>query len=153
MDKQSLAGDTGKPILYAIIGGLVGATVALLVSNYSVNNRNYQMMRMMGMGAGAQQMMKANGISMMGMDGMMGHEEGMTMDEMVSSLITLRGDVFDRAFIEAMIEHHQGAIDMANLIPSRSERPELRKLGEDIMVAQSGEIEMMQSWLRDWFSE
>ena len=143
-----------KSVLYAIIGGLVGAVVALLVSSYSVNNRNYQMMRMMGMGSGAQHMMNTNGISMLNMmEEMMGHGEGMTMDGMVSTLISLRGDEFDKAFIEMMIEHHQGAIDMANLIPSRTDRPELRKLGVDIISAQSSEIEMMQSWLRDWFRE
>lgn len=139
-----------KPMLYAIIGGLVGAVVALLVSSYSVNNRNYQMMGMMGMGSGVRHMI---GVDAGSMGTMMGHDEGMTMDGMVSTLISLRGDEFDRTFIEMMIEHHQGAIDMANLIPSRTNRDEIKNMGEDIVSVQSREIEMMQGWLSDWFGE
>ncbi|KKS80531.1 MAG: hypothetical protein UV56_C0015G0008, partial [Candidatus Woesebacteria bacterium GW2011_GWC1_43_10b] len=73
------------------------------------------------------------------------------INEMTGSLIGVRGEEFEKAFIETMIAHHQGAIDMAKLIPSRTDKPELNKLGEDIISAQSKEIEMMEGWMEDWF--
>ncbi len=78
-------------------------------------------------------------------------EEGaMSMSDMTEALQDTSGDAFDQAFIEMMIEHHQGAIDMANLIPTRAQHDELRKLGEDIITAQTKEINEMRQWLMDW---
>jgi hypothetical protein len=75
---------------------------------------------------------------------------GMTMDEMIKGLEGLTGDEFDKAFVEMMIVHHQGALDMAKQIPVNVKHPELKKLGEDIVTAQTKEIEMMRSWLKKW---
>lgn len=74
----------------------------------------------------------------------------MTMDEMTEGLKGLKGDAFDKAFIEMMIVHHQGAVDMAELIPANTKHEELQKLGADIITAQTQEIAMMKSWLKDW---
>ena len=140
-----------KSLMYGLIGGVVGAVLVLLVSNYSVNNRNYGMMNMMGMRAGASHMMRADEFDMGDMmEEMMHPGTGMSMDSMVSNLVALDGDEFDGRFIELMIEHHQGAIDMANLIPARTQRQELRDLGNNIITAQTGEIEMMKGWQKDW---
>lgn len=57
----------------------------------------------------------------------------------------------DAHFIEQMIPHHEGAIAMAEVALERSARPEVRKLGEDIIAAQTSEITQMQQWYRDWF--
>jgi hypothetical protein len=59
------------------------------------------------------------------------------------------GDALDKAFIEGMIPHHEGAIDMAKYL-SGSSREEMRKLGAEIIAAQSKEIEQMQTWLKEW---
>ena len=67
-----------------------------------------------------------------------------------AKLQNLRGDDFDKAFLAEMIQHHQGAIDMARLIESNARHDELKKLGQEIMTAQSREIDMMQSWQTDW---
>lgn len=74
----------------------------------------------------------------------------MSMEQMSGSLEDLQGDAFDKAFLEMMIVHHQGAVDMAKHIPEQAKHEELKKLGEEIVTAQTKEIEMMQSWLRDW---
>lgn len=74
----------------------------------------------------------------------------MTMDEMTKGLDGLRGDAFDKAFVEMMIVHHQGAVDMAELIPANAKHEELKKLGRDIITAQTQEITMMKQWLKDW---
>lgn len=67
-----------------------------------------------------------------------------------AKLQNLRGDDFDKAFLDEMIQHHQGAIDMARLIESNARHDELKQLGKEIMAAQSREIDMMRSWRTDW---
>lgn len=53
----------------------------------------------------------------------------------------------DRMFFEMMIPHHQGAINMSNLVPERSERAEVKRLAQEIIVAQKKEIENYRSLL------
>ncbi len=79
------------------------------------------------------------------------HDMSHQMDGMVSSLYGKKGDELDKKFIEDMIVHHQGAIDMANVLLKETKRPELIKLGNDIISAQSSEINMMKNWLGSWF--
>jgi len=74
----------------------------------------------------------------------------MTMEQMTEGLKGLRGDAFDKAFIEMMIVHHQGAVDMAKEIPANAKHAELKKMGEEIISAQTKEIEMMKGWLKNW---
>lgn len=74
----------------------------------------------------------------------------MTMNDMTQSLVGLEGDAFDQAFVEMMIVHHQGAVDMAQFIPNKAKHEELKKLGAEIIAAQTKEIAMMKQWLKDW---
>jgi len=57
----------------------------------------------------------------------------------------------DEEFLAAMIEHHQGAIDMARIALERAEREEVRRLAEEIITVQQAEIEQMRTWQREWF--
>jgi uncharacterized protein (DUF305 family) len=75
-----------------------------------------------------------------------------TMNDMSASLRGKSGDDFDRTFIDEMIVHHQGAIAMAKLVQTTSKRPELLQLANDIITAQTHEIEMMNNWRNEWFS-
>lgn len=58
---------------------------------------------------------------------------------------------FDRAFIDMMIPHHQGAIEMARIELDKGVDAETRKLAEAIIAAQAKEIEQMNGWREDWF--
>lgn len=74
----------------------------------------------------------------------------MTMAEMNADLKSKTGDDFDEAFLEMMIEHHQGAIDMANLAATRAKHNEILTLSQAIITAQNREIADMQQWQMDW---
>lgn len=53
----------------------------------------------------------------------------------------------DMAFAEGMIEHHQMAVDMANLVLKYGNNEEVKKLAENIVEVQKKEIEEMNSFL------
>ena len=74
----------------------------------------------------------------------------MTMSQMSDDLADKTGDEFDAAFITAMIEHHEGAIDMAKLAGTRAEHDEIKRLSQDIITAQEGEIAEMNKWQQQW---
>lgn len=73
------------------------------------------------------------------------------MHDMNASLEGKTGDAFDKAFLEEMVIHHEGAVDMAKKVLEVSQRPELIKLANEIIAAQTKEIEMMDQWKADWF--
>lgn len=59
---------------------------------------------------------------------------------------------FDRAFIDAMVPHHQAAIEMANEAKKTGlTEPELIKIANDIIATQQGEIDRMLEWRQQWF--
>jgi uncharacterized protein (DUF305 family) len=60
---------------------------------------------------------------------------------------------FDRAFIDAMIPHHESAIAMANVALEESENGEIRNIARDIVSAQKREIAQMSSWRQQWYPE
>jgi uncharacterized protein (DUF305 family) len=57
---------------------------------------------------------------------------------------------FDRKFIEHMVPHHQMAVMMASMLKDGSTRPEMKKLADDIISAQTSEIDLMRGWLEQW---
>lgn len=56
-------------------------------------------------------------------------------------------------FIAGMVPHHQEAVDSATALLALSERPEIRALAEDVVRAQTAEIERLQGWLAAFYSE
>jgi uncharacterized protein (DUF305 family) len=76
-----------------------------------------------------------------------------TTDPMTESLKPLKGKAFEIKFMQEMIIHHQSAIEMAQLIPEHTKRPELLTLSKNIITAQTKEITNMTTWLSDWYQE
>lgn len=58
---------------------------------------------------------------------------------------------FDLRFIDAMILHHQGAVQMAEEVLEKSDRFSLRKLAREIILVQGREVRRMQAWREAWY--
>ena len=54
----------------------------------------------------------------------------------------------DAKFMQGMIHHHAQAIDMTELLKTRTASEDMKKLGLRIQVSQTDEIRMMQRWLQ-----
>jgi uncharacterized protein (DUF305 family) len=57
----------------------------------------------------------------------------------------------DKHFIEMMIPHHQGAVEMADLALQKAKHPEIQKLAAAIKIDQTKEIEQMKAWYKQWY--
>lgn len=71
---------------------------------------------------------------------------GMLTSAQMSALAASTGPEFDRLFLEGMIVHHEGAIQMAQMV-TQSTNSEAKELGEEIVVSQTAEIELIQKLL------
>ncbi len=89
--------------------------------------------------------LKATGSSMI-MDHDMAMSGMLTVKEL-ASLKRLTGTEFDRTFLQLMIKHHQGALEMLDLI-SDSKNAEAKALAKAIKSAQSKEIASMKLLLK-----
>ncbi|KND48800.1 MAG: hypothetical protein AB198_01110 [Parcubacteria bacterium C7867-003] len=58
---------------------------------------------------------------------------------------------FDKAFLEAMIPHHQLALMMVRMLEAATNRPEMIELAKNITSSQSKEITQMQGWYTNWY--
>ncbi len=76
----------------------------------------------------------------------MGHDikmSGMLSETKIVDLKKLTGNLFDLAFLRAMIEHHQGALEMLPMLSS-SKNSEAKSFAKSTRAAQSGEISYMR---------
>jgi len=55
----------------------------------------------------------------------------------------------DVQFMQGMIHHHAQALDMTDLIASRTIKADMQLLGKRISISQTDEIKMMQRWLQE----
>lgn len=88
-------------------------------------------------------------------DGSMMSNSGSDMASMMHDvnavLVGKTGVEFDKVFLSEMIIHHAGAVEMAQAVLKNSTRPELIKLANDIISAQTAEINIMKDWQASWF--
>ncbi len=60
---------------------------------------------------------------------------------------------FDLRFMNAMIPHHEGALTMAQDALSKSKRPEIKKLAQEIITSQQKEIDLQEQWRQAWYKQ
>jgi len=81
--------------------------------------------------------------------GGMGHEGmdmgGLDQQAAMDELTKQNGEAFDKAFLTLMIQHHQGALTMANQEVATGANTEAVALAESIIAAQQKEIAEMQA--------
>jgi uncharacterized protein (DUF305 family) len=83
----------------------------------------------------------------------MNQEQMRSMGMMMDPQQLANKEPFDKAFIDAMIPHHQSAIYMAQVASEESKIPEIKELAQDIVSAQKREIERMRHWREQWYPE
>jgi len=113
-----------NPLLYGIIGALVGGVIVWFLMTSVVNNNQFGMMQMMGIRY--QSNNTQNGYGMM-------------------------SNNIDRNFIEQMIPHHQDAITMADIALQKAQHEEIKTLATNIKTSQSDEIAKMRNWYKNWY--
>ena len=72
---------------------------------------------------------------------------GMLTEEQLQDLRDADGPEAARLFLEGMVEHHRGAVDMAQTELEDGENPQARALAEDVIAAQEEEIAQMEDML------
>jgi uncharacterized protein (DUF305 family) len=111
-------------ITLAFVGSLfLGILLGIYLSINSINNNRESIMQMMGYRTNNKTPQK--------------------------SFVTTSG--IDRHFIEQMIPHHEGAIEMAEIALEKSQKNEVTSLANDIVKTQSKEISKMKQWYKDWY--
>ncbi|MBJ7470114.1 MAG: DUF305 domain-containing protein [Solirubrobacteraceae bacterium] len=81
---------------------------------------------------------------------------GLSMNEMGMNMHSGSlddADPFDRAFIDEMIPHHEGAIAMANVALQSGSDERIKKLATAIVAAQTAEIADMKAWRTAWYGD
>ena len=83
----------------------------------------------------------------------MSEDHSMTMEGMLSvdelgALGQMSGEEFDQAWIQAMIAHHKGAIEMADTVKAEGESALVQELADAIIQAQTSEIDTLELLLK-----
>lgn len=73
---------------------------------------------------------------------------GMMSEQDMASLETAKGGEFNRTWLEMMIDHHQGAVTMAQDVLSSTQDAEVEGLARAIVDGQKKEIATMRDMLR-----
>lgn len=76
-----------------------------------------------------------------------GHMTGVMSTEQMTSLEALSGAAFDRMWLQMMIDHHEGAIDMSNTELQDGINPDAKKMAQAIIANQQAEITQMRGML------
>ena len=94
-------------------------------------------------GGGSEQGEKTGGMA--GMDHSTMDHGSMGSGGMAQQMVMEDGEYSDRAFIDAMVPHHQGAVDMARVALENAEHREIEQLSRNIISTQQAEIEELRA--------
>ncbi|HTY28143.1 MAG TPA: DUF305 domain-containing protein [Mycobacterium sp.] len=73
--------------------------------------------------------------------------QGMVEDATMAKLDSLKGAEFDTLWLQTMIGHHQGAIEMANTEIAKGQSTDMITMARNIVTAQQAEIDQMKQML------
>ena len=76
-----------------------------------------------------------------------GAGDGMMADGDMKELSGASGPAFDQMWLTMMVEHHEGAIDMAQDVLKRTSNPEVKEMAQAIVDWQNNEIATMKALL------
>ena len=80
------------------------------------------------------------------------YQPEMASSRQMEKLAQASGAEFEIMFLEMMIKHHAKAVKEATTCLERAYHPELLALCQDIIETQTLEIQLMRSWLCQWYS-
>jgi uncharacterized protein (DUF305 family) len=80
----------------------------------------------------------------MGMSAEVGSMPGMASSEQLDQLANSSGGDADRLFVELMVAHHLGGVEMAAFAAERAENPEVRAMAASIVDSQQGEVNELE---------
>jgi uncharacterized protein (DUF305 family) len=116
-------------------------TANVNTNNAAANNRN-------SMPTNGNSMMNHNSMPMNAANHDMSqmHHGGMKSDPNAAS------QPYDLQFIDTMSAHHQGAIEMAEMVLKKSQNAELKAFAQKIIDDQRKEIAQMKDWREKWYA-
>lgn len=74
---------------------------------------------------------------------------GIATPEQIAALEAATGVDAERRFLELMIVHHRGAVEMADAVLARAESRVVLRLGKSIVDSQAAEIDLMEDMLAE----
>lgn len=84
------------------------------------------------------------------------NHNGMNPDSMnhstMQSAPNAAAQAYDLQFLDTMIHHHEGAVEMGKAAAAKSQNPELKIFAAKINIEQQEEILMMKKWREQWFA-
>jgi uncharacterized protein (DUF305 family) len=87
--------------------------------------------------------------------GTAGHTMGHDMSNMDHSMMQSSPNAatapYDLQFLDTMIHHHEGAVEMSSLAEQKAGHSEIKTLAKNIISSQEKEISQMKEWRERWF--
>lgn len=84
---------------------------------------------------------------------MQGSDIMLKQQQMMLQKLGTSDENYDLRFLDMMIIHHQGAVDMAKDVLKKSKRKELKQMANNIISSQTKEIEQMKAWKKQWYNK
>lgn len=73
------------------------------------------------------------------------------MQQKMQQMSMMQPSQFEQSFLENMIRHHQGAVEMSQLALIRAVHPELRRFAQNVITGQIREQNQFAQWLKTWY--
>jgi len=74
-------------------------------------------------------------------------DSGSGYEPMMGDLSKFKNTEQEKVYVEGMIRHHKGAIEMARKILTLNPREEVKQLAEGIILTQESEVAVLERWL------